>query len=184
MAMIAQPFTPVQVDAALRLARTTAGSRYAGEAARMDRGLVLALNGAVTRHADGTASVRSAADAEVVYTVNGHCDCPDASRAPEGRCKHRWAVALVKWALARLQADGPAPRYYATYTDPAGVAHPGVATATPAGWLFVGDQGEEPLYAAIQALALGGNCAIADAKRAEEEAAGGLAALVCGYGRE
>jgi hypothetical protein len=31
-------------------------------------------------------------------------------------------------------------------------------------------------------LVLLGRCDLADAKRAEEEAAGGLAALVCGYG--
>lgn len=167
-------------DNALRAAAARACTRYAGEAARIERGLVLALNGAVTLHADGTASVQSASDTEIVYTVNGHCDCPDAARAPEGRCKHRWAKVLVKKAQAALDAR---PRYYATYYAPDGTAHPGIATATEMGWLFIGDAREEPLYAAPQALVLGGNCAIADAKRAEEEAAGGLAAIVCGYGK-
>lgn len=166
-------------DNALRAAAVRACTRYAGEAARIERGLVLALNGAVTLHADGTASVQSASDAEVVYRVNGHCDCPDASRAPEGRCKHRWAKALVKKGSTALAAT----RYYASYTAPDGTVQVGIATLTAHGWLFVGDAGEEPLYAAHEALVLGGNCAIADAKRAEEDAAGGLAAIVCGYGK-
>ena len=88
----------LQRDTTLRQLAAQATTRYAGEKARIDRGLVLALNGHVTLHADGTASVQSGTDAEVVYTVNGHCDCPDARRAPEGRCKHRWAKCLVKRA--------------------------------------------------------------------------------------
>lgn len=145
MATIPETLTTVQFDHALRTLAAQAAARYAGEQARLDRGLVLALNGHVTLHADGTASVRSGRDAEVVYTVNGHCDCPDASRAPDGRCKHRWAKCLVKRA-------NQAAQYYTTTTD-------------------------------AQGLVLGGHRATADAKRAEEEAAGGLAAIVCGYGR-
>jgi len=113
MHTVAQTVTTVQFDTALRQMADRARTRYAGEAARIDRGLVIALNGGVTLYADGTASVQSSSNAEVVYTVNGHCDCPDASRAPEGRCKHRWAKCLVKRAIA----DPPAPvTYYATYT--------------------------------------------------------------------
>ena len=133
----------LQRDTTLRQLAVQAATRYAGEQARIDRGLVLALNGHVTIHPDGTASVQSGTDAEVVYTVNGHCDCPDASRAPEGRCKHRWAKCLVKRAMQ-------AGAYY-TSTTPA------------------------------QGLVLGGHKATADAKRAEEEAAGGLAWLVCNH---
>ena len=134
----------LQRDTTLRQLAAQAATRYAGEKARIDRGLVLALNGHVTVHADGTARVQSGTDAEVVYTVNGHCDCPDSSRAPEGRCKHRWAKCLVKRAMQAAQ--------YYTSTTPA------------------------------QGLVLGGHKATADAKRAEEEAAGGLVALICGYG--
>jgi hypothetical protein len=140
---VAQSTTTVQFDTALRTLAAQATSRYAGEKARIDRGLVLALNGHVTIHQDGTASVQSGTDAEVVYTVNGQCDCPDVARAPEGRCKHRWAKCLVKRAMQAAQ-------YY--------------ASTTPA-----------------QGLVLGGHKATADAKRAEEEAAGGLVAILCNH---
>jgi hypothetical protein len=135
----------LQRDTTLRTLAAKATERYAGEKARIDRGLVLALNGHVTLHTDGTASVQSGSDAEVVYTVNGHCDCPDAARAPEGRCKHRWGKCLVK----RAQQAGA---YYTSTTD-------------------------------AQGLVLGGHRATADAKRAEEEAAGGLVAIICGYAK-
>jgi hypothetical protein len=93
----------VEFDAALRTLAAQAATRYAGEQARIDRGLVLALNGGVAFQADGTALVQSQRDAEVQYRVNGHCDCPDASRAPEGRCKHRWAKCLTKRAIRLVQ---------------------------------------------------------------------------------
>jgi hypothetical protein len=97
-ATVPQPCTSVQFDTALRGLAAQAATRYAGEAARIDRGLVIALNGGVTLQADGTALVQSQCHAEVVYTVNGHCDCQDASRAPDGRCKHRWAQTLTSRA--------------------------------------------------------------------------------------
>jgi hypothetical protein len=133
----------LQRDTTLRQLAAQATTRYAGEKARIDRGLVLALNDHVTLHADGTASVQSGTDAEIVYTVNGHCDCPDVARAPEGRCKHRWAKCLVKRAHQ-------AAAYYTSTTD-------------------------------SQGLVLGGHKATADAKRAEEEAAGGLVAILCNH---
>ena len=69
---------------------------HPGEGPRLDRGLVLALNGAAT-YVDGQYwQVRSATDAEVVYTLLPEgCDCPDRQRAPDGRCKHYWAVYLT-----------------------------------------------------------------------------------------
>ena len=97
-ATVAQPCTSVQFDTALRTLAAQAATRYAGEADRIDRGLVIALNGGVTLQADGTALVQSQKDAEVVYTVNGHCDCRDAANAPEGRCKHRWAKTFTSRA--------------------------------------------------------------------------------------
>ena len=145
MATIPATLTPVQFDAALRTLAAAARTRYAGEAARLDRRLCLALNGHVTLHEGGTARVRNGSDSEIVYTVNGHCDCPDAQRAPEGRCKHRWAKCLVK----RAQQAAP---YYTTTTE-------------------------------TQGLVKGGHRATTDAKCAEEEAAGGLVAIICGYAR-
>lgn len=136
----------LQRDTTLRTLAAQATARYAGEKGRIDRALVLALNGHVTVNADGSADVLSGSGAEVAYHVaHGTCDCPDFQRAPDGRCKHRFSVCLVKKALKAM----------AHYT-----------TTTPS-----------------QGLVLGGNRAIADTKRAEEEAAGGLAAIVCGYGK-
>ena len=83
----------------LRTLADQARTRYAGESARIDRGLVIALNGGVTLQANGVALVSSQSHAEIVYAVNGQCDCPDATRAPEGRCKHRWAKTFAKRAM-------------------------------------------------------------------------------------
>jgi hypothetical protein len=38
-----------------------------------------------------------------LYRVNGHCECPDASKAPGGLCKHRLAVGILKRAVQRLE---------------------------------------------------------------------------------
>lgn len=188
---IAETTSTVEFDVALHAAAKQARTRYAGESKRIDKGLVIALNGGVTFLPDGTAQVQSASDAEVVYHVAaGTCDCPDFTRAPDGRCKHRYAACLMKRAqkalaeqarIAALAAD--TSRYYASYTDPAGCAHAGTVLRTPSGWLFWADDGGEPLYAATQALTLGGNVAIAKGKRDEEEARGGLVPLVCGYAK-
>lgn len=163
MATVAESTNTVQFDHALRTLAAQARTRYAGEAARIDRGLCLALNGHVTLHEGGTASVTSASDAEVVYTVNGHCDCPDASRAPEGRCKHRWATCLVKRAQQQT-SETHAVRHYALYTAPDGTAHDGIATQTGSGWLFVAEDGLDPLFASSAALVLYGRCHLADAQ--------------------
>jgi hypothetical protein len=106
MATVAQTLTPVEFDTALRGLAERARTRYAGEAARIERGLVIALNGGVTLHQDGSASVQSGSNAEVVYHVaHGTCDCPDFQRAPEGRCKHRFAVCLVKKAQVQVASS-------------------------------------------------------------------------------
>ena len=134
----------LQFDTTLRTLAVQATARYAGEHARIDRGLVLALNGHVTVNADGSSNVLSGSGAEVAYHVaHGACDCPDFTRAPDGRCKHRWAACLVKKATKAMA--------YYTSTTPA------------------------------QGLVLGGHKATADAKRAEDEAAGGLVALICNH---
>ena len=92
-------FSTHTMERIIRTLADQARTRYAGESARIDRGLVIALNGGVTLQANGVALVRSASNAEIVYTVNGQCDCPDAARAPEGRCKHRWAKTFAKRAM-------------------------------------------------------------------------------------
>jgi len=193
MQTVAQTVTTVQFDTALRQMADRARTRYAGEAARIDRGLVIALNGGVTLHRDGTASVQSCSNAEVVYHVaHGTCDCPDFQRAPEGRCKHRYAVCLVKKAQVQAAEEQAAQTYYATYTTPDGEVLQGTARWIPQstapwlpgdGWLFLSETEEAYFTGRAHALVLGGNVAIATAKRAEEEAAGGLVAITCGYAR-
>lgn len=131
-------------DDALYILAAQARMRYAGEQGRIDRGLVIALNGGVTLNADGTADVQSASDPEIVYHVaHGTCDCPDFQRAPDGRCKHRFSVCVVKKAIKAMA-------YYTTNTE-------------------------------SQGLVMGGHRATADAKRAEEDAAGGLVAVICNH---
>ena len=89
----AQHGSDVARDAALRTLAAAATERYAGEKVRISKGLVIALNYGATLQADGTALVQSQTELEITYTVNGHCDCPDATHgATEGRCKHRWAT--------------------------------------------------------------------------------------------
>jgi hypothetical protein len=69
-------------------------------------------------------------------------------------------------------------RHYAQYTDQAAIA-----TLVPGGYMLRLEDGTRKLAAHNDPqLILLGRCDIADAKRAEEEAAGGLAAIICGYG--
>lgn len=193
MTTLAQTVTTVQFDTALRQMADRARTRYAGEAARIDRGLVIALNGGVTLHRDGTASVQSCSNAEVVYHVkHGTCDCPDFSRAPEGRCKHRYAVCLVKKAQAQVEREQAAQTYYATYTTPDGEVLQGTARWIPQhtapwlpgdGWLFVAETDEAYFTGRAYALVLGGRVDILDAQRVADETAPGHVARICGYGK-
>lgn len=165
-------WTVTQFDAALRCAASRATAKYAGEQPRIDRGLVIALNDGVcltycgVLRADGSATVQSASDTEVVYTVTREgCECKDSVRAPEGRCKHKWAVALVKKAQ-QLVREASTQTYYATYYAPSGEAIPGIATRDAGSrcTLFVPEDGGEPVYPAPEALCLGGLVALADAQ--------------------
>jgi hypothetical protein len=101
----------------------------AGRAAAQARGLLIALNDGVTFDAHGVAYVQSASDPEVQYQVHGQCDCPDAPRAPEGRCKHRWSKAMVVHAREALEATRlPRKAYYAQLHGEAGRIFQMVAT--------------------------------------------------------
>lgn len=62
------------------------------------RGYNMALQGRVTLGAEGIHQVESDSHPGEYYTVNGACTCRAYPKAPEGRCKHRWAVALLKRA--------------------------------------------------------------------------------------
>lgn len=95
---------PTLFDTAIRQAAACARERYAGEEKRIERALLLALNGHVTVYPDSTAIVRSERNPEVVYNVrHHHCDCPDWGNAPDGRCKHVVGVALVTIAQIAME---------------------------------------------------------------------------------
>jgi hypothetical protein len=113
----------VQFGTALRSLATRAAQRYPGEQARIDRGLVLALNNHVTLHPDGTATVQSGSNQEVVYYVgHGQCDCPDAGRPTTLYCKHVWSACLVKKAMRSLNTPQKRIAYHAEYQGQYGQA--------------------------------------------------------------
>jgi SWIM zinc finger len=183
MTTLAQTVTTVQFDTALRQMADRARTRYAGEAARIDRGLVIALNGGVTLKADGVALVSSTRDDEVFYIVReGQCDCPDFSRAPGGRCKHRFAVCLVKKAQGLVAEQQAAHTYYATY-DAEHATYQGTAQYLPGqGWVFRSDADDFTVaYADHASLVLGGRVDLLEAQRVADETAPGHVARICGY---
>jgi hypothetical protein len=109
--------TITQFDADLRALAAKATTKYPADTKRIAKALLLALNGHVQVHPDGTATVRSGKDAEIQYAVrHGHCDCADFARAPDGRCKHAYARALVR------KAARPRIAYRATYKGAPGQA--------------------------------------------------------------
>src|SRR5262245_64666189 len=62
------------------------------------------------------------------------------------------------------------PRYYADALLPDGTTLHGIAEWTCKGWLFVDESGFTPFYCAGNAVTLGANVAIFEAKAAEEGA--------------
>ena len=84
---------------ALVAATEAARDAYPLEAVRIQRGALLVVDEAVTVRCHEN-YVASGTTADKQYLVNGRCACPDAQHnATEGRCKHRWAVALYRRAL-------------------------------------------------------------------------------------
>ena len=163
----------VEFHRALESAARRAQAVYPSHSKRIWKGLALAMKGHVDMQADGTALVQSETNPAQVYTVNGRCTCPDEPTAPKGYCKHRYAKAIYKKAL---EAYGP---WWATYTDPTGRKHRGTASkdAQIGCWLFVPEDGADPLYVAPEALSLGGHIATAEKQWKQE---GNLASKVCG----
>ncbi len=104
------------VTQALDRIRRQALAQYPREAGRITRGHAIAVRGGVHLDGHGLAAVQSQRQPETWYTVNGHCACQDASRAPAGRCKHRWAKALMVQALTHLAQHSDLPSRGATDT--------------------------------------------------------------------
>jgi len=164
MATLAQSVGTVNFDQALMAAATRAKAKYPNERSRIDRGILIAGTGGVDLLPSGIARIASQSHPGEYYEVNGRCTCPDVPKAPEGRCKHRWAKALYKAALAEQKRYPGPDRYWATYYSPTKEEMPGTAAfdKTMQCWLFTPEDGRDPFYAAIQALALGGHIATAE----------------------
>jgi hypothetical protein len=123
-------------------------AQYPEEAARIQRGYAIAVEGGVHLSGVGLATVQSQRQPETWYPVHRQCTCWDATRAPGGRCKHRWAKALLVQAVQpseALAARVPQPydfppwtKYEATYQGPASGGAPvnGIAELLAPG-LFV-----------------------------------------------
>lgn len=154
MSTVAQPIQPVndRVADVLDLIRQRALAQYPEEIARIQRGYTIAVEGGVQLYGSGLAAVQSQGQPELWYTVNGHCTCRDATRAPARRCKHRWAKGLMVQALTYMVQHSEAPsdllpqpydfpqwtKYEATYQGPESGGEPvnGIAELLEPG-LFV-----------------------------------------------
>ena len=66
---------------------------------RIEKAVAIVLAGDVSLLDDGTATVGSQTSTKT-YQVNGSCECADASRVADGRCKH----LLAKWIHKRATA--------------------------------------------------------------------------------
>lgn len=86
---------------------------------RLQAGAELACDGKVVLHADLSATVHSATQAGVLYTVYCRsCSCMDAQQHPERRCKHAWGARLHAIARkASLPLDWQAGMYSVEVRD-------------------------------------------------------------------
>jgi hypothetical protein len=101
----APAMTPAQRwNCAISQATEAARKRFPHSNDRIERAYALVHEGKVVLHPkDKTATVQSS-DGTKAYTVNGHCDCPDAPRAPEGICKHKFAALILRKASVLVKA--------------------------------------------------------------------------------
>jgi hypothetical protein len=159
-------------ELALLIAAKQAKETYPTETARIDAGVALVITGGVEL-VEGTrvAIVRSEHEAGKQYRVNGVCNCPDSHyRAPDGRCKHRWAKALY----IRARREGATWAVYgAQYEAPSGECVMGTACWVPAkgAWAFVPEDGREPLYPAIAMLTLLGRLDLSQTQARQDQEA-------------
>ena len=76
----------------------------------LERAHALVLHHHVFPTDDGKHAQVLSSDGERWYPVNGHCTCMDATKAPQGLCKHRLAFGLYRRASELLAQHGAAPR--------------------------------------------------------------------------
>ena len=88
---------------AIAQATEAARKRFPHSADRIEKAYALVHEGKVVLHPTTKTATVQSSDGTKAYTVNGHCDCPDAPRAPEQFCKHRLAVSILKKALVVVE---------------------------------------------------------------------------------
>lgn len=101
------------VTQAIHAAYNKAIAKYPGEKKRIAKGLAIALSGKVQVNFGTLESVvPSGTVSDRKYKVTRQsCNCPD-SKAPEKRCKHRYAVWLIRRAMVDLHSS------YYVHTSP------------------------------------------------------------------
>lgn len=95
------------LEKAVYYAKDLALEKFPDEKGRITRGLNLVLKGNVTLHnlqGEIIASVLSDTGRQTYIVRKEACSCVDHnSKAPERRCKHRYAVWLIRKALKIMQ---------------------------------------------------------------------------------
>jgi hypothetical protein len=124
---VAHTHTEIQ---ALTGALAIALGAYPDDTDRLLSGFRLALDGLVELHVGEAHIVRSRTEHGTVYAVSKTCTCPDyaSGRAPGGRCKHRWGVAMARKAQALLAESAHST---ATRDKEASMGHLAAITCTP-----------------------------------------------------
>lgn len=122
---------------ALSLAISAATEKYPREVARINKGAILITMGHVDLEDHGySARIRSASHADVLYTVNGTCQCTAFRFLADGHCSHRWAKSLLNKALGSLEH-----MWYAVYHCPGTVFH-GIVVEGEDAYTFHCDNGK------------------------------------------
>ena len=90
---------------AISQATEAARKRFPHSIDRIEKAYELVHAGKVTLRPHSTTAPVQSSDGTTAYTVNGVCSCPDApTKAPEGFCKHRLAVAILRKAVVLVTA--------------------------------------------------------------------------------
>jgi hypothetical protein len=76
----------------------------------LERAHALVLHKHVFPTDDGKHAQVLSSDGERWYPVNGHCTCMDATKAPQGLCKHRLAFGLYRRASEILTSSAARPQ--------------------------------------------------------------------------
>ena len=101
--LLDQPVTPLSCPEAVRPVSASAQARLPETLhGALQRATALVLQRHVFPTDDGKHAQVLSLDGERWYPVNGHCTCMDATKAPQGLCKHRLAAMIYKRASELL----------------------------------------------------------------------------------